>query len=249
MDFLKKKLAELISDSPFIAKALHFLGIHFALYSSHTLEELCLERGLNLEVVLQKFQEVAPDDKDLSESFKGYPIDVVIEYLRRSHVHFIKHRLPYLHRLIVETPLEDFEQSQIGRDLKLVFPLFAEDFIIHIYHEEDHLFGYIRALQKAQRNQHPIHDIAERIAKENIAHFSDEHDAHDDEMQGIRALTADYHIHTDTPLSVQVLYHELKSFERELQQHALLENKVLLPKAQVLEKAVLFQIKLVASFN
>ena len=65
-----------------------------------------------------------------------------------------------------------------------------------------------------------------------------EHEVHDDEMQGIRRITKGYHITPDAPLHVKVIYYELISFEKVLQDHARIENEILFPKAMSLESVV-----------
>ena len=65
-----------------------------------------------------------------------------------------------------------------------------------------------------------------------------EHEAHDDEMEGIRKITLDYHTNASTPLHVKVIYSELIAFEKSLQTHARIENEILFPKGMVLENKV-----------
>ena len=65
-----------------------------------------------------------------------------------------------------------------------------------------------------------------------------EHEAHDDEMAGIRKITNDYQLPTDSPLHVKVIYSELTNFEKNLQTHARIENEILFPKAMAVESKV-----------
>jgi regulator of cell morphogenesis and NO signaling len=76
------------------------------------------------------------------------------------------------------------------------------------------------------------------MEKNSIQKFSMEHEAHDDEMAGIRRITKDYAIDANTPLHVKVLYSELKDFEKSLITHARIENEILLPKAMATEAKV-----------
>ncbi|HLZ17517.1 MAG TPA: hypothetical protein VKQ08_10780, partial [Cyclobacteriaceae bacterium] len=62
--------------------------------------------------------------------------------------------------------------------------------------------------------------------------------AHDDEMAGIRKMTKDYFLTPDAPLHVKVIYSELVQFEKNLQEHARIENEILFPKAMLLETEV-----------
>ncbi len=51
-------------------------------------------------------------------------------------------------------------------------------------------------------------------------------------------MTKDYLITPDAPLHVKVIYCELMQFEKNLQEHARIENEILFPKAMLLESQV-----------
>jgi regulator of cell morphogenesis and NO signaling len=87
------------------------------------------------------------------------------------------------------------------------------------------------------------------MEKHSLQKCAMEHEAHDDEMQGIRRITKDYHITSDAPLHVKVIYSELVSFEKVLQEHARVENEILFPKAMSLENVVKKKFFEKARFN
>jgi len=122
--------------------------------------------------------------------------------------------------------------------LKVLFPLFLDDFIHHIYEEEDTLFKYIRILERASRGQFNPSQLYQLMEKNSLQKCAIEHETHDDEMQGIRRITKGYHLTADAPLHVKVIYTELIQFEKELKVHARVENEILFPKAMALENEV-----------
>jgi regulator of cell morphogenesis and NO signaling len=146
--------------------------------------------------------------------------------------------LPYIARLIESFKANHDDFQSIERDLKIVFPLFVEDFIEHIYHEEDTLFSFILSLDKASRGKYVPTKLFMLMEKNSMQRFAMDHEAHDDEMQGIRKITKDYFIGTNCPLHIKVLYNELKEFEKSLITHARIENEILFPKAMALENVV-----------
>ena len=79
--------------------------------------------------------------------------------------------------------------------------------------------------------------------KNSLQKCAIEHEAHDDEMEGIRKLTRDYQLEENAPLTMKVLYHELQNFEKELSIHAKIEDELLFPKAVELEKEALRRIR------
>jgi regulator of cell morphogenesis and NO signaling len=213
MEYLKMKIADIISDNPFIAKALHFLGIQFSQYADHTLEELCKEKGLSEKMVLNQFNEVSLETDSQPEILRSYPIDLIIGFLRHSHHLFIKNRLPFLQKLVQEADVAWLDDKQILHDLKFVFPIFAEDFIVHIYHEEDTLFGYVASMNKALQGIADPAQLLKVMERLSISRLGEEHETHDDEMLGIRQLTNNYELSLNAPVGLQVLYHELQTFE------------------------------------
>lgn len=232
-----RRIAELVDQNYVHAYVLFFFGIQFYEYSELTLDQVCKKKGLKTDHVVKELQ--SPShlfETDLP--LVTYPIDLIIEYLKHSHFIFIKHKLPYIARLVENFRANHAEYQQIERDLKIVFPLFMEDFIEHIYQEEDTLFGYILALEKASKNDYSPSRLYFMMEKNSVKKFAMDHDVHDDEMEGIRKITRDYALTSNTPLHVKVIYSELKAFEKSLITHARIENEILFPKAMSLENKV-----------
>jgi len=216
---------------------LFYFGIRFYEYSELTLEQVCQERGLKVDQVIREME--APSHlQEADLPLVSYPVDLIIEYLKHSHFLFIKHKLPYIARLVESFKANHDDFRAVERDLKIVFPLFVEDFIAHIYEEEDTLFSYIQALERATKGRYIPTKLLYLMEKNSVQKFAMEHEAHDDEMEGIRNITKDYALTPHAPLHVKVLYNELKGFEKSLITHARIENDILFPKAMALESKV-----------
>jgi regulator of cell morphogenesis and NO signaling len=232
-----KRIAELVDLNYVHAYVLFYFGISFYEYSELTLEQVCNQKGLKTELVVKELESPSHMlESDLP--LISYPIDLIIEYLKHSHFIFIKHKLPYIARLVESFKANHEEYAVVERDLKIVFPLFVEDFIEHIYEEEDTLFNYIRVLDRAGRGEYSPSKLYYMMEKNSVKKFSMDHESHDDEMEGIRKITRDYKISPTTPLHIKVMYNELKSFEKSLITHARIENEILFPKAMNLENKV-----------
>jgi regulator of cell morphogenesis and NO signaling len=232
-----KRIAELVDQNYVHAYVLFYFGIRFYEYSEYTLEQVCQKQGLKVDQVVKELE--GPTHlKEADLPLVSYPIDLIIEYLKHSHFLFIKHKLPYIARLVESFKAHHEEYSSIERDLKLVFPLFVEDFIEHIYEEEDTLFHYILALEKASKGNYTPSKLYYLLEKNSVHKFAVEHEAHDDEMEGIRKITRNYTLGKNAPLHVKVIYSELTEFEKSLITHARIENEILFPKAMAAENKV-----------
>lgn len=231
------RIAELVDQNYVHAYVLYYFGISFYEYSAFTLEQVCIERGLKVEEVIKEME--SPSYlREADLPLVSYPIDLIIEYLKHSHFLFIKHKLPYIARLVESFKANHPDYDTVERDLKIVFPLFVEDFIEHIYEEEDTLFSFIHELERAIKLKYVPSRLYYVLEKNSVHKFAMEHEVHDDEMQGIRNITRDYRLEPTAPLHVKVLYNELKALEASLITHARIENEILFPKAMVVETKV-----------
>jgi regulator of cell morphogenesis and NO signaling len=248
-DWTKQTIATLVSQNYRIAEALHFLGIRFQDYANFTWQELCIERSLQPDILIREMQVVGLNPSASNLKLIQYPADLVLAYLRHAHHQFIKVRLPFILHLIDQTDWSSLAADDPAHDLKLVFPDFAQDFIWHIYEEEDELFSYIDLLVAAVKGHAKLSQVYYAMEKQSIHHHSSEHEAHDGEMLGLRQLTNNFVPAPDAPLSIKVMFAELANLEQELIIHANIENRILFPKALKLEHEVKYHILFKSRLN
>jgi regulator of cell morphogenesis and NO signaling len=233
-----RRISDLVDQDNVRAYVLYYFGIKFYEYSEKTLEQVCTEKGLKVEQVVKELEFPRENFSEAELPLISYPIDLISEYLKHAHFLFVKHKLPYISRLLESFKAEHPQYESVAKDLKTLLPLFIEDFIHHIYEEEDTLFKYIKVLQQAAHGPYNPAKLYYLMEKSSLQRFAMDHEAHDDEMEGIRKITKDYQLTSDAPLHVKVIYSELTAFEKSLQVHARIENEILFPKAMALENQI-----------
>ncbi len=238
LNIRNRRISELVEQDFLHAHVLYCFGIPFYENPSQTLEQACLGKGIEVELVIRNLASPDKNFQEIDLPLFSFPMDLILEYLRHSHHLFLKHKLPFINKLVQNFRADHFDYVQVEKDMKVLFPLFMEDFIHHIYLEEDTLFKYIGVLERASRglfNPSRLYYSFERIS---LKKFAAEHESHDDEMEGIRKITRDYFLAANAPLHIKVIYAELKRFEKDLKTHARIENEILFPKALALESKV-----------
>lgn len=233
-----KRIVDIVDENYVHGSVLYYFGIKFYDYSAQTLSQVCEEKGLKLEQVISGLESVTHREDEQTRSLHAMPVDLIIEYLKHKHFVFIKQELPYIARLIQNLDIRVVAKYPIVGDLKFVFPLFVEDFIHHIFEEEDTLFHYINRLNDVTQGKLMATKLYYDLERLSIQKFAMEHDVHDDEMQGIRKITHNYSLEKIDNLHLRVVYSELSAFEKKLQIHARVENEILFPKALMLERQV-----------
>lgn len=246
MNLSSRKITELVDENYVYAHVLYYFGIQFYEHTEITLEQACWQKGLDVAQVIQSL-EAAPVSGHASDiPVEDLPVDLVIAYLKHTHHLFIKQKLPYVARLIEKL---NPQTAPLIKDLQMVFPLFVEDFIYHIYEEEDTLFTYISLLSSTKTTSLHPGKLHYAMRRHSIQKYAVAHDTHDEEMQGIRNITNDYTPDLHAELHLKVVFFELRTFEQELQLHARVENEILFPKALRLEQEVKEKMRQLAISN
>ncbi len=234
---IDRKIEDIVNDNYVFGAVLYYFGIEFYRYNDQTLREVCHQRGLSPGSVSRKLESIENVTREEKLALQNFPMELLVEYLKHSHYLFVKEKLPYIAKLIESVPAEG-ENKPILEDLKFVFPLFVEEFIHHIYEEEDTLFSYVLELNNYLYGSGNPSQLYYRMENYSLHHFSMEHAEHDDDMKGIRRITEEYQLQANAPLQVRVLFSELQSLEQDLKIHARVENDILFPKALMIEQQV-----------
>lgn len=241
-DLEKLTVGELVSENYVFAAVLHYFGISFYQYPTDSLEKVCKKHKVNPNQLISQLESWALQKEPSVEELYLNPIELLVAYLKKKHYYFVRQELPFLSNMVAGIEPEP-KYVPLMCDLKIMFPMFVQDFIHHIHEEESRLFKRIELLQDIEEGEFRVHDALTILEKDPVQYLADHHEIHDDEMEGIRKLTRDYFLEEDAPLTMKVLYHELQNFEKELSIHAKIEDELLFPKAVELEKEALRKIR------
>ena len=163
-----QRIADLVEQDNEMAQVLFYFGIRFYEYSEQTLEQVCEQRGLKVDQLVHELESPRANFQEEDVPLYSYPIDLIIEYLKHSHFLFIKHKLPFIGKLVENFKANHADYNSVEKDLKTLFPLFLEDFIHHIYEEEDTLFKYIKMLEKAYKGKYHPSRLYEQMEKHSL---------------------------------------------------------------------------------
>ncbi len=235
---LDSQIGEIITKDPDLGFAFYQLGIMFPSIEDKKVSHICENHNLDKDWFLKHIDDLKSFDPVDWKENPQFRMSSMILHLKQVHRFFIQEKLPFLLKLIKGIEPKKFVDPNIGKDLKLLFPLFYDDFVGHIKKEESEVFDYVlflNDLEKGKGNPGLIHFLK---PEQSINQIALEHLEEDDEMEGIRALTSDFYCPDDCSVSEKVIFWELKRFEKDLRKHSRIENDHFFPKAVGLERSV-----------
>lgn len=210
-------------------------GIDFCCKGNRTLEEVCEKKGLDVHSIQDELNAVLESKSDNNIDFKSWPIDLLIDYIEKTHHRYVEEKstalLFYLDKLCKVHGQRHPELFEIG----LHFKICATELAQHMKKEELILFPFVKKMFNALRDRESIEQPHFGTVNNPIAMMQDEHENEGERFRVIAKLTDNYNPPVDACETYRVTFAMLKEFEQDLHKHIHLENNIVFPKAQAME--------------
>jgi regulator of cell morphogenesis and NO signaling len=224
--FLKDhKVFRLIHHNYNLLPVLNRFGIKLGL-KEKTVEAVCREKNINPNfflAIVNTFvnEEYFPQDELLSFS----PLEI-IEYLKRTHRYYLNYILPKLDFLL-EQLIESRTSENPGLQMVSQFyKKYKEELIEHIDYEEKTVFPYIEKMVLNNKSE----------GNYTILSFEKEHTNVDEKLNDLKNLIIKYLSPDYNENLCNEFLITLFRFEKDIYDHARIEDVILLNQAAAIEK-------------
>lgn len=210
----KMKMADIVAANHNLILVLPRFGIKLG-FGEQSLQEVCDRNGLPADFVLMvfnvyTFEDYLPDDKAL----KSMNLTLLIPYLQSSHHYYLNERLPHIKRHL-ET-VANHAGDRYGTILKQFFADYEKEVQSHFECEEQEVFG--------------------KNHSDANAHFADNHSDLVDKLSDLTQIVYKYIPGDSVTEELNELVFGIMQLSSDLEKHALLEEKILLPYCAQLER-------------
>lgn len=201
------------------------------------ISQLCKENAIDVNFFLEIVNSFHDRNYFPKKQLQGFPLKLIVDYLRNSHDHYLQIKIPYIEELIDQLLLDSYGGN---KELFEVIYKFFTDYKIeledHIQREEIKTYPYVFAVEKVFRSKSPDTEATGLIKKYSMENFKNEHDNVEDKLFDLKNLIIKYiPPPADANLCNTILI-ELFRLETDLNDHARIEDKVLVPKVKYMEK-------------
>ena len=187
-----------------------------------------------IAALLRVFEEKVFNAKE----FDAFPIPLIVDYIQRTHIYYLEKKLPEIEQSIVLLSSHYESQHPILIALRNFFHHYVKDLSEHIHAEETTLLPYLSLMQEAGDNAAGFSRFLLMRGEYSVDRFLSEHHDTEDELKDIRQTIRLYEPPATNESLYRILFSQLQTFEQDLCVHAHIEEEVLIPKAQAMEKAL-----------
>jgi regulator of cell morphogenesis and NO signaling len=202
------------------------------LYSYEELQRTNIDQQF-IYALLQTFE----DEKTFSEKeYQKFSLEIVIDYIRKTHRYYLTKKLCEIEQSI-HILLKDYSGSHpLLHILNNFFSEYTADLTLHITAEEKLLLPYITCLLKLEKEETGAEKYFEATKNYSVKTFVESHHDTEQDLSNVRNAILNYQPPATNQTPYRILISQLHAFEIDLSVHALIEDKVLIPRALQLEK-------------
>lgn len=232
----KTTIGEFVAKDFRTAAVFSKYGIDFCCKGNRTIEEASERKGADSATIINEIKAVLESKTDNSIDFKSWPLDLLADYIEKTHHRFVTEKtnvlLPFLDKLCKVHGPSHPELLEINT----LFQGCAEDMAQHMKKEELILFPFIKKLVHVAITDEKLAQPHFGTVKNPIAMMMEEHENEGDRFRKIAELTNNYTPPSYACNTFKVTFAMLQEFEQDLHKHIHLENNILFPAAAELEK-------------
>lgn len=213
------------------AELLKKLGIDFCCGGKRSLEDACLEQGLDVVRVKEELEEAEKKPAGVQLDFNSFSLAFLADYIVNVHHGYVNAELPVIEDLAHKVA------GHHGGNIPSLIEVYNKvnelrcELVTHMKKEEQVLFPTIKLMETGNNLRMGFSSISDPI------HVMErDHDIAGDIIKDIRRITNGFTVPEGGCNSVRMLFHKLEQFESDLFQHIHLENNILFPKAAALEQ-------------
>jgi len=212
-------LSDILRDAPASVGVFHHHNLDYCCGGKTSLENACVEKGLDTQKVLSEIMAKADEDgPGTNLHLDLWDTDFLSQYIIENHHRYLRNVLPLACAQMSKVATKHGEKfSDSSAILQLIEELQAT-LIIHLDEEEEGLFATFAGALDLQ-NMNVI-----------IDHHVKDHEEVGQKLQRLRAITNDFTPPPGACTTHRAAYDTMRRIYEDTMQHVYLENSVLFPK-------------------
>lgn len=210
-------------------------------FGDKTVQEVCSACNVNLDFFIEITNSFIDDDYIPKKELNSFPVNLIVQYLQKTHDYYLQEKIPELCNLINELS-EENNSGKKNNSTTLLMDFFREyqqELQSHIEREENKIQPYVLELEQAFITGTADPSLVDKIRTYSINDFAREHDNVEEKLFDLKNIIIKYLPPQKNKALCNRILMELYRLEKDLNAHAQLEDKVLIPKVARMESIIL----------
>lgn len=220
----KSKLYELIAANPKLLPLLPRFGIQLG-FGDHSVAEVCQANSVDTRLFLLICRIYTNEEFTiLPKDIESINMDDLLPYLLASHKYYLDERFPHIEGHLQH--IIDAGGAKYGNMLSHFYIEYKQEVERHFKYEEEEVFPYIEALREGKTS-----------TNFSIEQFRNNHSNIEDTLEDMMNILIKYLPGDILPKERIEISADIIELSADLISHSLIEDQILIPYVETLEKA------------
>jgi len=233
------KVREIAAANSGARKVLEEARIDYCCGGERRLGDACVNADVSAEQILKRLAESGKQARPEELNWSSAELCQLTHHIRTKHHKFVRDAIPRLRALLSKVKSKHAQNHPELGEIEERFLELAQEMYSHMQKEEQILFPYIEALERAARKEGALEPPFFQTVRNPVHMMMKEHDSAGEALRAMRSLSGGYQAPAEACESYRELYRSLEEFELDMHTHVHLENNILFPRAVALEDAVI----------
>ena len=227
-------MADVIHMNYLLLPVINRFGIELG-FGDKTVQEVCSQYQVNPSFFLDIVNAYHDDSYFPREKMQAYPVELIVDYLLKTHDYYRSKFLPEIERMVEELIASCRGNCDKLNLIQSFYKKYKQELENHLKSEEDRFFPYVKALTEKENQGKSLQSIREQYRFSYDAH-SEEHDNVVSKMLDLKNILIKYLPPYYDTIKCNNLLYWLFVFEEDLKDHERLEDIILLPALRKIEQ-------------
>ena len=235
-NLMTKHIGEIVAEDYRTAQVFKNHKIDFCCKGNRSIIEVAEKDQLDANLLLKEIETVLQQTSADNIDFKTWPLDLLADYIEKKHHRYVEAQTPILNQYLAKLCRVHGERHPELFEIAEHFGKCAGELAMHMKKEELILFPAVRKMIQAKQTGIPMAKPHFGTIQNPIQTMMPEHENEGNRFRLIDELSNNYTPPADACNTYRVTFSLLQEFEEDLHRHIHLENNILFPESEALEK-------------
>ncbi len=212
-------------------------------FGDKTVSEVCRNSDVNIDFFLEITNSYVDEDYIPQKELNTFPVSLIVQYLKKTHQYYLEEKIPEIERNIQSVVNTEKTINDKFSLVENFFTEYKQELTNHINREETNVHPYVLEIEAAALRNEISKELYSKIRKYSINDFASEHDNVEEKLFDLKNIIIKYLPPCSSSGLCNSILIELFRLEKDLNAHANLEDKVLIPKVAAMEEKLLAHYK------
>lgn len=232
------KLAEVLFNNYTLLPVISRFNIKLG-FGDKTVMEVCRDSNVNIDFFLEITNSFVDEDYIPQKELNSFPVSLIVNYLQKTHQYYLDEKIPEIEKSIQLVLKEEKSVKDKFILVENFFTDYKEELTNHINREETIIHPYVLAIESAFIKNEISPDLYSNICNYSINNYAAEHDNVEEKLFDLKNIIIKYLPPSNSTGLCNSILLELFRLEKDLNAHASLEDKVLIPKIAAMEEKLI----------